>query len=268
MRLLLVGCGKMGGALLSGWLERGLAPGDAFVVEPVDEAAGTAAEKGVARSPSADGIPVDFQPDVVVFAVKPQSLDATVGPYGRFAGPGAAVFLTIAAGKPIAYFEDRLGAAAVVRAMPNTPAAVGRGISVLVANDRVDDAQRQACWELMGAVGEVAWIDDEALMDAVTAVSGSGPAYLFLLSECLAEAGVAAGLPAALAATLTRATLAGAGELMRLSDDDAAQLRRNVASPGGTTEAALNVLMAENGLAPLMVDAVAAATRRSRELAG
>ncbi|MEE8247282.1 MAG: pyrroline-5-carboxylate reductase dimerization domain-containing protein, partial [Alphaproteobacteria bacterium] len=148
-----------------------------------------------------------------------------------------------------------------------TPAAVGRGITVLCANANVGDAQRAMCGELMAAVGQVAWVDDEGLMDAVTGVSGSGPAYVFLLIECLAQAGIDAGLPADLAGLLARATVAGAGELARLSEESAAVLRQNVTSPGGTTQAALEVLMADDGLAPLMARAVDAATRRSRELA-
>ena len=166
------------------------------------------------------------------------------------------------------FFARTLGdAAAIVRAMPNTPAAIGRGIAVACANPRVTPAQRALCGRLLGAVGEVAWVEDEALLDPVTAVSGSGPAYVFLLIECLAEAGIAAGLPAELAMTLARATVSGSGELARLSSEDAAQLRRNVTSPGGTTEAALKILMAEDGMAPLMRQAIAAATARSRELA-
>jgi pyrroline-5-carboxylate reductase len=154
-----------------------------------------------------------------------------------------------------------------VRAMPNTPAAIGRGIAVACANPRVAATQRALCTKLLGAVGEVAWVEDEALLDPVTAVSGSGPAYVFLLIECLAAAGVAAGLPGDLAMSLARATVSGSGELARLSSEDAAQLRRNVTSPGGTTEAALKILMAEDGMAGLMQRAIAAATARSRELA-
>ena len=266
-KLVLVGCGKMGGALLAGWLDRGTPRGDIAVVEP--HGTGAIAERyRVAAVAAADGLPPGLAPEVVVFAVKPQGMEAVVPPYRRFVSPGT-VFLSIAAGRPIRFFEGHFGAAAaVVRCMPNTPAAIGRGITVACANAGVAAAQRARCQALLEAVGEVAWVEDEALLDPVTAVSGSGPAYVFLLIECLAEAGVAAGLDRALAERLARATVTGSGELARMSDETAATLRANVTSPGGTTAAALDVLMAENGLKRLMTDAVAAATRRSRELAG
>ncbi|HEY4635559.1 MAG TPA: pyrroline-5-carboxylate reductase, partial [Rhodospirillales bacterium] len=188
--------------------------------------------------------------------------------YVRFTGPNT-VFLSIAAGKTIGYFQSWFGTkAAIVRAMPNTPAAVGRGITVAIANKRAGKAQRKRCDRLLAAVGEVAWIGDEALMDAVTAVSGSGPAYVFLLAECLAEAGRAAGLPVALSRRLARVTVAGSGELLHRSDDAPETLRKNVTSPGGTTAAALELLMAADGLQPLLTRAIAAAARRSKELAG
>lgn len=266
--LLLVGCGKMGGALLSGWLQRGVAAATVTVVEPAGGAAADAArEAGVDVLASARDVPPDLAPAVVLFAVKPQVMDEVVPSYGGFVGPDTA-FLSIAAGKTIASFERHLGAgAAIVRAMPNTPASVGRGITVLCANANATPDQRTACGELLAAVGAVAWVEDEGLMDAVTGVSGSGPAYVFLLIECLAQAGIDAGLPADLAALLARATVSGAGELARLSDESAANLRHNVTSPGGTTQAALEVLMAEDGLGHLMSRAVAAATKRSAELA-
>jgi pyrroline-5-carboxylate reductase len=178
------------------------------------------------------------------------------------------VVLSIAAGRTIAGFERHLASGtAVIRSMPNTPAAIGRGITVAVGNPHVTPAQRQACDGLLAAVGEVAWVDDEDLLDAVTAVSGSGPAYAFYLAECLGDAGIAAGLEPALAKKLARWTVAGAGELLHRSDLGADTLRQNVTSPGGTTFAALQVLMADQGLPKLMREAVAAATRRSRELA-
>ncbi len=266
--VLLVGCGKMGGALLAGWLARGMAAAEITVVEPEAGGAGAARERGAAVVAGPEALAADLTPAVVGFAVKPQAMDGVAPAYARYAPAGSA-FLSIAAGTTIAYFEQRLGgAAAIVRAMPNTPAAVGRAISVLCANDNVSEAQRAACSDLLAAVGEVAWIDDEALMDAVTAVSGSGPAYVFLLIECLAEAGVEAGLPEELALELARATVCGAGELAYRAAEPAAVLRRNVTSPGGTTQAALEVLMAGDGLGPLLARAVAAAARRSRELAG
>jgi pyrroline-5-carboxylate reductase len=261
--ILLIGCGKMGGALLGGWLARGIGASRIHVVEPAG-----VAQKGIAAVKAAGDLPAGLKPDVTVFAVKPQSLDEVAPDYRRFAGAGA-VALSIAAGKTIAVFERHLGAdAAIVRTMPNTPAAVGRGITVACANRHVTRAQRALCQTLLEAVGEVAWVEDEALLDPVTAVSGSGPAYVFLLIEALADAGVASGLPVELARRLARATVIGSGELARLSSEDAAQLRKNVTSPGGTTAAALAVLMGEGGLAELMKRAVAAATRRSRELAG
>ena len=255
--LLLVGCGKMGGALLRGWRESGAA--DRFaVVEP-------AGGDGFLTDPEA--LPQDLAPDVVVLAVKPQMMDAALPAYCRFARPGT-VFLSIAAGKTLGYFARQLGGeTAVVRAMPNTPAAVGRGISVACANAQVSAAQRALSDRLLAAVGEVAWVEDERLIDPVTAVSGGGPAYVFLLIEVLAKAGAAAGLPEALAMRLARSTVAGAGELARLSPEPASRLRENVTSPKGTTLEALKILMGENGIERLFVAAIAAATRRSRELA-
>ena len=265
-RLLLIGCGKMGSALLRGWLERGLDPGQVAVVEPSAELRAALRSLGVVAEEGLEALAPDLEPAFVIFAVKPQQMEAVLPSCRRFAAPGTA-FLSIAAGTTIATFEAALGTeAAVIRVMPNTPAAVGRGISVLCANGRTGDAQRQVAGELLAAVGEVAWIEDEGLMDAVTAVSGSGPAYVFLLIECLTEAGVEAGLAPGLAQQLARATVAGAGELARLSEETAGQLRRNVTSPGGTTQAALEVLMADDGLQGLLTRAVAAAKRRGREL--
>jgi pyrroline-5-carboxylate reductase len=266
-RILLVGCGKMGGALLAGWLERGVAAADVTVVEPFGTG-DIAAKYGVRAVADAAAVEDGLDPAVVVFAVKPQGMDEVAPSYARFAG-GDTVYLSIAAGRTIASFARHLGEkAAIVRAMPNTPAAVGRGITVCCPNAAVGAAQRDRCHALLEAVGEVGWVDDEALMDAVTAVSGSGPAYVFLLIECLAKAGEAAGLDTALAERLARATVAGSGELARQSAEDAALLRQNVTSPGGTTAAALSVLMADDGMQKLMTRAIAAATARSRELAG
>jgi len=266
--LVLVGCGKMGGALLEGWLDRGVDPAGIVVVEPTAAAAATAAGRGVAVISDAAELSGGLSPDVIVFAVKPQMMDAVVPSYARFAAAGA-VCLSIAAGRTIASFERHLGnGAAVVRSMPNTPAAVRRGMTVACANAPVSEVQRRLCGDLLAAVGDVAWVDDEGLLDAVTAVSGSGPAYVFLLAECLAQAGTEAGLPADLAARLARATVAGAGELLHRSGEAPSALRRNVTSPGGTTAEALTVLMGAGGLQPLLTRAVAAAARRSRELAG
>ena len=266
-KLLLVGCGKMGGALLGGWLGRDVRPDAVTVIEPFDT--GTLNQKfGVTVVKEVAALENTYHPDVVAFAVKPQGMATIVPDYARFVRPGT-VFLSIAAGRPIAFFEEHLGGhAAIVRSMPNTPAAVGRGITVACGNAHVTDDQRVICQALLEAVGEVAWVDDEKLLDPVTAVSGSGPAYVFLLIETLAQAGVAAGLEPGLAEKLARATVTGSGELAHLSSDPAATLRENVTSPGGTTAAALAVLMATDGLQELMTRAVDAATKRSRELAG
>ena len=258
----------MGGALLRGWLERDVDPAGVHVVDPADESRSLGEELGVGYAESADALPPDVDPRVVVFAVKPQITDDVVPAYSDFTGPDT-VFLSIAAGRTIGYFQERLGdQAAIIRTMPNTPAAIGRGISVACANQQVTPESRAICDVLLGAVGEVAWVDDEDLLDAVTATSGSGPAYVFLLIECLAEAGVEAGLPADLAMQLAQATVAGAGELARQSEEPASVLRQSVTSPGGTTAAALEILMAGDGLGQLLTRAVAAATQRSRELAG
>lgn len=269
VRVVLVGCGKMGTALLQGWLQQGLAAADIVVVEPAPGPAADIADRhGLRVVPSPGEAPGDFAADVVVFAVKPQSMDEIVPHYRTIAEDGA-VSLSIAAGKPIAFFERCLGeAAAVVRSMPNTPAAVGRGVTAACANAAVTEAQRKICQGLLEAVGEALWIDDESLIDAVTAISGSGPAYVFLMIEALARAGEEQGLPAEIAERLARQTIVGSGELARGSPDSAGTLRQNVTSPGGTTAAALEVLMSEDGLRALMSRAVEAAARRSRELAG
>ncbi len=261
----LIGCGKMGGAMARGWLANGLSADRLFVVDP----AATDVPDGVARTDAAALSAQAQVPDIIVLAVKPQGMADTLPAYRTLAERGS-VFLSVAAGKTIDGLTAGLGGtAAVVRAMPNTPAAVGRGASVLCANARVPADRRAACEALMAAVGSVHWVDDEALMDAVTAVSGSGPAYVFWLVEAMAAAGEKAGLPADLAAALARQTVVGAGALMAGSPETADTLRRNVTSPGGTTAAALSVLMAETtGLGPLMAEAVDAAARRSRELAG
>jgi pyrroline-5-carboxylate reductase len=265
--VLLVGCGKMGRALLEGWLEQGQDPSNVVVVEPDVLARGAASAYGLAAVADLADMPSRFRPDVVVLAVKPQVIGAVLPPYRRLVGRET-VFLSIAAGKSLGFLSGALGpAAAVVRAMPNTPAAVRRGITAVCAAAVTGANQRAACEELLKAVGEVVWLADESLMDAVTAVSGSGPAYVFLLIECLAAAGIENGLPSDLAERLARATVCGSGALASLSGEPAATLRENVTSPGGTTAAALTVLMAADGLKALMSRAVSAAARRSRELA-
>ena len=252
----------MGNALMAGWIDRGTDPETIFVVDP----AAPKVPDGVGTS--MDDIPEGFSPAIVVLAVKPQVMDEVVAPYRDFVAPDT-VFLSIAAGRNVSSFEALLGSdAGIVRAMPNTPAAVGHGITVLFANPHVSDTQRESCQTLMAAVGQVAWINDESLMDAVTGVSGSGPAYVFHLVEAMAQAGVAAGLPPELSMQLARATVAGSGELLAQAGESAATLRENVTSPGGTTAAALAVLMSDDGLTRLMTEAIGRATDCSRELAG
>jgi pyrroline-5-carboxylate reductase len=261
----LVGAGKMGGSMLEGWIGLGVDPARIAVIEP-QPAPSVAAltARGLRLNPPAGTI----QPDAVVLAIKPQTAPAAMAAVAALASP-ATIVISIMAGRTIGFLSSALPQdAAIIRAMPNTPAAIGRGITVAVPNASVTTAQRALAHALLAATGAVEWVADEALMDAVTAVSGSGPAYVFLLAESLARAGEAAGLPSDLAARLARATVAGSGELLHRSAVDAATLRTNVTSPGGTTAAALDVLMAPDGLDPLMQRAVAAATRRGRELAG
>ena len=263
-KLLLVGCGKMGGAMLDGWLQRGLAAADVVVAEPVEAIRpGHAGLRLVASSTE-----VSETPEIAVLAVKPQSMDATLTDLRRFADAGT-VFLSIAAGKTLGYFASHLGQGAkVVRSMPNTPAAVRQGIAVATAATSVTEAEKKRCHELLEAVGEVLWVDNEALMDPVTALSGSGPAYVFLLVEAMAAAGAKLGLAPEMAMQLARATVVGSGELLRRSTEPAQQLRVNVTSPGGTTAEALKVLMADDGIQKVFDRALAAASRRSKELAG
>jgi pyrroline-5-carboxylate reductase len=262
--LVLVGAGKMGSAMLEGWLALGLDPAKVLVIEPHPSTEIVAhTPRGLRLNPDLRGL----KAAAIVVAVKPQ-IAAEVVPMLRVLIGDSTVTVSIMAGRTLATLEKVLPAnAAIVRAMPNTPAAVGRGVTVAVANAATTKGQQDLANRLLGAIGTVEWIADERLMDAVTALSGSGPAYIFLLTESLTRAGVAAGLPADLAARLARATVVGAGELLHQSPLDAASLRVNVTSPGGTTAAALDVLMAADGLDPLMERAVAAATKRSRELA-
>jgi pyrroline-5-carboxylate reductase len=266
--IVLVGAGRMGGAMLKAWLRSGLDPGQIVVVDPgaPPETVALRDEHGfsIAVAPEA----VTTVPGVIVIGVKPQQMDDVLPGLGHLMG-GQTVALSIAAGRTVESIARHLGPnQPIVRAMPNTPAAIGRGMTVAYANAQVTPEQTRVCSELLGAVGEVGWVEDESLMDAVTGVSGSGPAYVFLLTECLADAGVEAGLPRDLAEQLARATVQGAGALLEQSDAPAAKLRENVTSPGGTTEAALAELMAEPGLRDLMKRAVAAAARRSKELSG
>jgi len=266
--LLLVGCGKMGGALLDGWLTHGLAGSDAYVVEPDAGLREALRERhGAIALAEPKMLPTELALQAIVFAIKPQAMAAVLPAYESLARSGA-VILSIAAGTAIARFEAAFGdGTPIARAMPNTPAAIGQGVTALVANRHVSPAQKELCTALMAAVGAVHWIADEELMHAITAMSGGGPAYLFLLIETLAKAGIASGLPAELAWPLARGTVAGSGALAAQSQEPAEVLRRNVTSPGGTTAAALAVLMAADGVQPLFDRAIAAATQRSRELA-
>ncbi len=260
--ILLVGLGKMGGAMLAGWRERGLAPSVA-----VDPMLPPSPGPEVTVVADAAAIPAGFKPAAIVLAVKPQNAAETLPLYARFAGD--AVMLSIMAGRTLAGMRSLLGdKAAIVRAMPNTPAAVRQGVTVACPGPGVTAAQRSLCDSLLAAIGSVAWVDDEGLIDPVTAVSGSGPAYVFLLAELMEQAGLEQGLPPALARQLARETVSGSGALLAASAEDAAQLRKNVTSPGGTTAAALAVLMESAAMPAALSRAIEAATKRSRELAG
>jgi pyrroline-5-carboxylate reductase len=261
--LLLLGGGRMGGAMLAGWREQGLAP--SVVLDP-GPAATSLAAADVAVFAEAAAIPDDFRPEVIVLAVKPQNADAALPQLARFARD--ALVISVMAGRTLAGLRVLLGEAAMVRAMPNTPAAIRQGFTAAFAGDGVSPARRDLADRLLRAVGEVAWVDAESQLDAVTAVSGGGPAYVFLLAEAMEQAALAQGLPPALARAMARSTVAGSGALLGASTEDAAELRRAVTSPRGTTERALAVLMAEDGVGALMRRAVQAATDRSRELAG
>jgi pyrroline-5-carboxylate reductase len=266
--LVLVGAGKMGEALLKGWLVAGLEPKRVAIIEPAPSPAivELTARLAIPLNPARGAL---VAPEVLFLAIKPQTLDAAASDIAPLAAGGTLV-LSIMAGKRIADLRARLpGAGAFVRVMSNTPAAVGRGASAGAATPSTSPRQRAWTQALMEAVGVFDWLDDEALIDAVTALSGSGPAYVFAVVEAMAEAGEKAGLPPSLAMKLARATVEGAGELLyREPAIAAAKLRENVTSPGGTTAAALAVLRAPDGLAPLMTRAVAAAHRRAGELAG
>src|SRR6202521_3964180 len=261
--LVLAGAGKMGGVMLSGWVARGLDAKRVAVIEPHPSPEISAlVAKGIRLNPTPKEVGTVA---TLVIALKPQTFREAGSMLKSFAGPSTLV-VSIMAGTTIASIEAACGGS-VVRAMPNTPAAIGRGITVAVAAKNVSTAQRAVADALLRATGSVEWIGDESLMDAVTAVSGSGPAYIFLLAEELARAGVEVGVPPDLATKLARQTVAGSGELLHRSELASATLRQNVTSPGGTTAAALEVLMGEGGLQSLLTRAVAAATRRSKELA-
>ncbi|MDG3576086.1 pyrroline-5-carboxylate reductase [Rhizobium sp. YJ-22] len=264
--IVLIGAGNMGGAMLAGWLRNGVPGSSVVVIDPgPSEAMRTIMADAGARHMTA--APADMVAGVLFLAVKPQAMDAVLPPLKTLVGPKTVV-VSVAAGKTLAYLERHLGQAAMVRAMPNTPAMIGRGVTGAYANAGVDAEQKAQVEALLKVSGPVEWVTDEGDIDAVTALSGSGPAYVFYLVECMAEAGRKLGLPADLAMKLARETVSGAGELLHQSPDDASRLRQNVTSPGGTTAAALSVLMAEDGMQPLFDAALAAARRRAEELAG
>ena len=264
--ILLVGAGKMGMALLDGWLDHGLAKDDVLAVEPSEAGRDALAAKGVAAIATPDERLHDKGFRALIVAVKPQMMADVLPTYRSVIDKGA-LLLSIAAGTSIERFETVFGRnAAVIRVMPNTPAAIGQGVSALVANTLVNKEQCALAEALMRAVGDVHWLEDEEQMHAVTAMSGGGPAYVFLLIETLAKAGIKNGLPDKLAWPMARATVIGSGALAAASDDEAAVLRKNVTSPGGTTQAALGVLMAEDGVQPLFDRAIATGAGRSKEL--
>lgn len=257
--VLLIGCGRMGTALVHGWQK--LAPGaDIRTVNPGP------VEVDIPRYADPADIPADFTPALIIIAVKPQKVAEVLPAYRAYAGQGVP-FLSIAAGITLARLEALLGPTALVRAMPNTPASIGQGISVCVANDKVSASQRELATQALRAAGPVEWVEDEGLMDAVTALSGSGPAYVFYLTETLTAAGVLLGLAPELAARLARQTVIGSAGLLAQTDETAAKLRENVTSPNGTTAAALAVLRGSAGLQDLITGALKAAHHRSRELA-
>jgi len=260
--LVLVGCGKMGSAMLEGWLASGIAPAKIWVLEPQPSPRLAALQAHGLHLNAA----LPEKADICLLAVKPQFMKEAL-PQLRAMKGGLALYLSIAAGITLATLGAELGECAIIRAMPNTPAAIGCGITALVGNALVSNDNMRVAEHLLNAIGETVQLDSEAQMDAVTALSGSGPAYVFYLIEAMSAAGMAEGLPEALATKLATATVAGAGLLARESEDTAAQLRVNVTSPAGTTEAGLRELMnPDTGLAPLITRTITAAANRSREL--
>ena len=258
--LVLLGCGKMGSAMLEGWLADGLPASSVWVIDP-------APSDWVRATGVNINVDIPTTPAIVLIAVKPQLMGEAL-PVLMTIGNGATLFLSVAAGTPIEAFEETLGSQSpIIRAMPNTPAAVGQGITAIIGNAHSTAAHLDLAEALLSAVGQVVRLEAEDQMDAVTGLSGSGPAYVFHLIECLAAAGEAQGLAPALAMQLASATVAGAGALAEQVDETPAQLRVNVTSPNGTTQAGLEVLMdTDQGLPPLIARTVAAATERSREL--
>lgn len=263
-----IGGGNMAQAMAAGLLRAGHAPEALAVAEPLATTRTRWQELHATIRTGSDNAAVAADAAVLVLAVKPQVMPAVLAGLAALARPRGQLVISVAAGVTLATLARSLGAGTpAVRVMPNQPALVGAGMAVLVASPAVDDAGREQARHVAESTGRALWLDDESLMDAVTAVSGSGPAYVFLLTECMAKAGIEAGLPPKLAAQLARATVAGAGALLVVSPEEPKKLRENVTSPGGTTEAALKVLMASDALPALMTKAIAAATKRSHELA-
>lgn len=263
--IVLVGAGNMGSAMLAGWLNNGI-PGASITVLDPSPSARILAQIGAAGARHVDEVPEGLVADILFLAIKPQMMDVVLPGLKPLMGDKTTV-VSVAAGTTIAAIARHLGPSATVRAMPNTPAMIGRGVTGAFGNAAVSDVQRDIVHGLLKVSGPVEWVDSEAAINAVTALSGSGPAYVFYLVECMAEAGRKSGLPADLAMRLARETVAGAGELLHQSPDPAEILRKNVTSPGGTTAAALAVLMAENGMQPLFDNAIEAARARAEELA-
>lgn len=264
--IVLIGAGNMGGAMAAGWVKSGIQGSQIIAADPNPPEAmkQRLGDSGIQFAASA---PEGVTAGVIFVAVKPQVMDRVLPAYKALIGDDT-IIVSIAAGKTLSFLESHLREAPMVRAMPNTPAMIGRGVTGAFANDLVSEAQRELVHSLLEVSGPVEWVESEALIDAVTALSGSGPAYVFHLVECMAEAGRKLGLQADLAMRLARATVSGAGELLHQSPDEAAQLRKNVTSPGGTTAAALEVLMGEDGMQPLFDKALEAARDRAQELAG
>ena len=264
--LLVIGCGQMGGALLRGWLLKGLSPDIVHIVDPQINKVCPPEALQASRYKSLDEVPNDLSPRVALLAVKPQMMGAVLPAFGHLVGMETLV-LSIAAGTRMSYLQNEIGGAPkIIRAMPNTPSAIGKGVAVLVANDACVEADRELASALLSVSGEVYWIEDESLLDAVTGLSGSGPAYVFHLVEAMTAGGVAAGLEPELAEALARRTVIGAGALLEAREDSSEQLRKNVTSPKGTTEAALNIIMKDGAFERLMCKAILAATKRGKEL--
>lgn len=260
-KIILVGCGKMGPAMLAGWLVQGVDINNVIAVDPVAEEV-----FGIIPLRNNEEIPKDFEPDFIVFAVKPDMMENVCQNYKRFKRSNM-LYISIAAGKNLSSLAEHISSdAAIVRAMPNLPAVISEGITIAIANEHVDLQQKEDCYSLFEAIGEFRWADDENLMDAVTAISGSGPAYLFYFMECFTEAAKELGLPDDMAELLAKQTIYGSVSLVERSGEPPASLREKVTSPGGTTEAALKILMAENGLKSLISKAANAAKNKAKEL--